>query len=196
MKLKATQGLLHTAVLLACCTGCSGLAHYVNNRASDLRQIPRLTIGLGLGLSAEAQAGPVRPTAGAAVYAELGTLYGRWKNTFVLAPCFDTNSNYGLAVLSQEGFQPVVPRRDGYHYRLYDLRLLGVRIQEDPLDAWSHHEKTWLRHTDVELGGTLGVVRASAGLSAGEIADFLLGWFGLDIAEDDAPPPETEADET
>jgi hypothetical protein len=38
---------------------------------------------------------------------------------------------------------------------------------------------------DIELAVTAGIIGARAGFSFGQLADFLLGWFGADIAEDD-----------
>ncbi len=45
-----------------------------------------------------------------------------------------------------------------------------------------------LHSFDIEAGGTIGFIlcaSAHVGFSPGEFADFMLGWFGLDIAGDD-----------
>jgi hypothetical protein len=45
-----------------------------------------------------------------------------------------------------------------------------------------------LHSFDIEAGGTLGFILCASvhvGFSPGEFADFLLGWFGVDIGEDD-----------
>lgn len=47
---------------------------------------------------------------------------------------------------------------------------------------------------DVEARLYLGVVYAKVGFSPGQFVDFVLGWFGADIAGDDVPlPPDVEA---
>ncbi len=46
---------------------------------------------------------------------------------------------------------------------------------------------------DVSVGVHALLVGASVGFSPGEFLDFLLGWFGLDIAGDDTPIPEPPA---
>ncbi|MHC5037875.1 MAG: hypothetical protein ACYTHM_11220, partial [Planctomycetota bacterium] len=124
------------------------------DRASDLKQIFRGTNGAGVGASAEVQVGPFRATLGAAVYGELGFVYGRWKNSFAMEPYWDTNSNYGAVFISSEGFQPVIKRRDG-EYRTYDLRFMTLPVKEKHNEVWSKHEKSWIRHTDIEVGATL-----------------------------------------
>jgi len=44
-----------------------------------------------------------------------------------------------------------------------------------------------------EIGFTVHcLVGVNAAIDLFELADFLLGWFGLDIAKDDKPPPEPE----
>ena len=40
---------------------------------------------------------------------------------------------------------------------------------------------------DIEASVYAGIVYARAGFSPGEFVDFLLGWFGVDIAGDDRP---------
>ena len=76
--MKTRAALLLLIILGA---GCSNFEGYMENRLSDFRDIFRLTVGPGLGVSVEAQAGPLRATAGVAVYGELGFIYGRWKNS-------------------------------------------------------------------------------------------------------------------
>ena len=46
--------------------------------------------------------------------------------------------------------------------------------------------RNWLHDFDFEVGAT-ALVGGTVGFSLGEFADFLLGWFGLDIGGDDDP---------
>ena len=59
-----------------------------------------------------------------------------------------------------------------------------------PPKWWSH---AGLHALDIEAHVFAGLVGVRVGFSPGEFLDFLLGWFGADIATDDrawAPPPE------
>ncbi len=40
---------------------------------------------------------------------------------------------------------------------------------------------------DIEVGANVLIIGARAGFSPGEFLDFLLGWFGVDVADDDRP---------
>ena len=56
--------------------------------------------------------------------------------------------------------------------------------------------RKWPDNLNVELGGSFIYVGAHAGISGGQLLDFLLGWTTLDVACDDRcgePPPEPEA---
>jgi hypothetical protein len=46
--------------------------------------------------------------------------------------------------------------------------------------------RDWLHDFDFEAGG-MALLGITIGFSLGEFLDFLLGWFGLDIADDDTP---------
>lgn len=59
----------------------------------------------------------------------------------------------------------------------------GVRIDTDALRAahrWNH-----VHAFDCGVDVYAGVVHVGVGVSPGEILDFVLGWFGLDVAGDD-----------
>ncbi|MCI0343109.1 MAG: tetratricopeptide repeat protein [Planctomycetales bacterium] len=60
-------------------------------------------------------------------------------------------------------------------------------IWTDSSDEVLQRERRWARvHAfDMEASAYAGVVGLRAGFSPGEFLDFLLGWFGLDIAGDD-----------
>ncbi len=49
--------------------------------------------------------------------------------------------------------------------------------------------KEWIHAFDVEVAVYAIVPYVRVGFSPGEFLDFLLGWFGADIAGDDPPPP-------
>lgn len=49
------------------------------------------------------------------------------------------------------------------------------------------HDRPVIHLFDIEVGVNLFIIGVDAGFSPGQLLDFLLGWFGIDIAEDDAP---------
>ncbi|MCZ6691091.1 MAG: hypothetical protein O7H41_15995, partial [Planctomycetota bacterium] len=55
-------------------------------------------------------------------------------------------------------------------------------IWTSPKGGWSR-----LHAFDIEAHLVIGFVGVRAGFSPGEFVDFLLGWFGVDIAGDDVP---------
>lgn len=48
-------------------------------------------------------------------------------------------------------------------------------------------DRPWIHLFDVEVGIGLMFFGVNAGFSPGQFLDFLLGWFGIDLAGDDAP---------
>lgn len=87
-----------------------------------------------------------------------------------------------LASYSHERI-PTVPHDPEYHTSWLPALQTGRGRSHNP---FSFHEIT-----DLEVGGTLGVVSAKVGINPLEILDFLLGCVGVDIAKDD---PEKEAE--
>jgi hypothetical protein len=89
---------------------------------------------------------------------------------------------------------------------IYDLypSLLGINVAEFwrnpnsyyPRPDWSTQAPLIREKFFIEIGATLGVIGFDLGFNPAEFADFLLGWFGLDITGDDTgvplehPPPE------
>ncbi|MCZ6689908.1 MAG: hypothetical protein O7H41_09920 [Planctomycetota bacterium] len=67
--------------------------------------------------------------------------------------------------------------------------LFGPQTREEERRARVHD-------FDIEVAVYAGFVYARAGFSPGEFADFILGWFGVDLAHDDRPigTPGTEED--
>ncbi|MCZ6687975.1 MAG: hypothetical protein O7H41_00020 [Planctomycetota bacterium] len=62
--------------------------------------------------------------------------------------------------------------------------LKDLLMKRRPMHRWAR-----LHVFDVEVGVFIGVVGVRAGFSPGEFLDFILGWFGVDIAGDDQHAP-------
>ena len=77
-------------------------------------------------------------------------------------------------------------------YRMEDKsQVEKIREESRRVTRWSR-----VHLFDIEVGAFALIVGARAGFSPGEFLDFLLGWFGADIAKDDRrwtseeePPP-------
>lgn len=59
------------------------------------------------------------------------------------------------------------------------------RIEEWKGEEGAVNRKARIHAFDIEAGVFAGIVGARVGFSPGEFVDFLLGWFGVDIAGDD-----------
>jgi hypothetical protein len=93
---------------------------------------------------------------------------------------------FGLlpGIFSMTGPEPSTPRGG------FGLRGLWDSKANRPEDRFAR-----VHIFDVEAGVSMLVVGARAGFSPGELLDFLLGWFGVDIAGDDHVLEEGEREE-
>jgi hypothetical protein len=130
-----------------------------------------------------------RPGSGIALHARVGgpdeSIHGCW---LLLPALFGQSAVPAGAGLSRAPMwsdlalvRPEVEFHDGASVTQID----GIRIDRDRLRAahrWNH-----VHAFDVSVDVFAGVVHVGVGVSLGEVADFVLGWFGLDIAGDDTP---------
>ena len=83
-------------------------------------------------------------------------------------------------------------------YALSSILIFAINFQRDSIpdgnfETTVHkHFRNHVNGFDLEAGLFLGIIGCRVGFSPGQFADFLLGWFGLDIAGDDTKVPDPE----
>jgi hypothetical protein len=180
-------------------------------RMADLRDSGQLSVGIGLGLSADAKAGVLtHPSLGfASATADWGfesrDIYGSFYSARTSEP-YASYFSYqegasGLQALNDSGFRAAfeVHEWDAAFEAISGtvgrerptvtvVEVSGVELDER-LDSgrWlgTGDPVTFNTATDFQLGATLLFVSARAGVNVLETLDFLLGFVGLDIAGDD-----------
>ncbi len=189
--MKRLSRALSAALLLATATsGCVG--HYFKHRVRDFFDPVTLDLAGGAGLGVQARASVIHTGFGYAQMYHWGLLDGvpGKHNPFGLRPEFHAD----FLVYSSEGTMT------GWPNALADQPLKATwtrREHVDPHLCWfvhaPHHPTAepamrWHEILDVKAGVNAGLVGARAGVSPGELLDFVLGWFGIDIAGDDKKP--------
>ena len=199
----ATRLLAIGAVLLS--IGCAP------GRLADLRDAGRLSVGVGLGLSADAKVGALtHPSLGvASATADCGfdsrDVYGSFYAARTSEP-YATWFGYEegepiLGALNDSGFRAAfevhewsasfVAIGQGPHDERPEV--LAGEVEGVELDGTVSRGRwlgtgdpvTFNSATDLQVGATLLFVSARAGVNILETFDFLLGFIGLDIAGDD-----------
>ncbi len=202
--------------------GCAAVGNYFANRARDLGECFRVQAGLGLGVGGGVKAsGLVEVGMGLGIgpnWFGAGWVYGmrhgllgnsaEYQYTPDWLPC-------DLQIFFPEAITWTVSGKVvGSKFVLYQERdsrssrsgtrcswgLLPGLLSWDSGGHWiwsasGDTDTVWRRiHAfDLEASVYAGIVCARVGFSPGEFLDFLLGWFGLDIAGDDTPVPEPPA---
>lgn len=174
-------------------------------RLADLRDCGKLSLGVGLGLEAEAKAGIViHPSLG--IYsvthrAGFDDRYvaGAWSEGQAVWPTMSLIALFA-SLFSWDGqdsdwdltsFVRGRERGDRIYPEYYTSWLPW--LVPSPQDYADDDPTLFYELTDVEIGGTLGIVSARVGINPLEILDFLLGLAGMDIAGDD-PKEEQKPD--
>lgn len=209
-------------VLLGVLLGCAP------GRMADLRDSGRMSLGVGLGLSADVKIGDLtHPSLGllgvAAMYGwESRHIEGRFLEARISEPYatyWFKQRGFGWAdALNDSGF------RGAFEIHGYEVAVEAIKsgADDDPPEdlgvVWAGevlrgrlYAGRWLpipgraddasplfafdSATDLQVGATLLLLQARVGFNPLEFTDFLLGFFGLDIAGDDeqAEPPGGEA---
>lgn len=210
-----TLALLLAATLLA--SGCTGLRYgsagvkrYFVDRGHDAADIFTLTAGAGVG--AKVRVGPLH--SGLGFFRDAwglrgGHLGGMWKGTYdcVLpipplggtTPIMESWGWFAIFVSCADFEQLVVPAPASERGKTFFagnmlplvLPVLGIAMnlrQADYLEESPRaYRERWYYYTQIEaVVGAGGSLRA--GFNPGELADFVLGWFGIDIYDDDRGP--------
>ncbi len=197
--------------LLACAPG----------RMNDLKDTGRASIGLGLGLSADARLGALTwPSVG---FLGTGAMYG-WDSREIEGRFFEARISepYATYWFRKDGFGWVdalngTGFRGAFEVKSFEVAIdaLTLPVDDEPHEdvgvVWEGevlagrlYAGRWLpipgradkasplgsfnELTDFQLGATLLLVQARLGLNPLEILDFLLGFAGVDIANDDEEP--------
>ncbi|MCZ6691122.1 MAG: hypothetical protein O7H41_16160 [Planctomycetota bacterium] len=194
------QPLILIAIITVA-TGCqTTVGNYLGNRGRDLGECFTIQAALGVGLAVEAKlAGVAHVCVGAGgPVLPLGFEYGRFNPpriydivpfhsayaglpvSFLLGPKSHTGTRLYPLHLSSD-----FPRNE--EHSCYWLLPGLFSFQRDVKWIWGSQGSTWARiHAfDIEAGVFVGIIGVRAGFSPGEFVDFLLGWFGVDIAGDD-----------
>lgn len=181
--------------------GCNtAVGNYFANRGRDLSECLCVDVGGGLGLGVGVSAsGLLHAGLGVGMSADrmaLGIEYGH-------AFAFGANTSPKSAGSRIELWLPIPVPATGHgpnstHQSSYRCSHSVDRVDEHycaailpgvPLTEISEHvlNRRWSRvHAwDIEASAFAGVIYARVGFSPGEFLDFLLGWFGVDIAGDD-----------
>lgn len=184
--MKTKYSLIFFLGLVASLSGCA------SGRLNDLRDCGGISLGVGIGLGAEAKLGCLtHPSIGVAAYsarvgAENRTTWGTWSEIEMFAPYLNMFLMSGGAHRDEERGVPREAWTTSY------LRLVPQDEQQGKwintlgkTDGITEQPSLFSRATDIELGVMLGIAGARLRVNPLEIVDFTLGILGLDIAKED-----------
>ncbi|MHC5039042.1 MAG: HEAT repeat domain-containing protein [Planctomycetota bacterium] len=203
--LKGTRALL-LLVLAGTCAGCS----YMEARGRDFQDCFKLSAGAGLGVYGGVGVGPVKVEAGywngysAGTNGDFGLYTGHEESFGVPFPTgFVVGPLAAIFVEKSDPFWPLIivglwvctgcnsiEYHDAQNVELLkDCKSASGRlVYLWPMPAQSDQiERTWEQYFWLEAEAYC-FVGFRVGFNIAEFADFILGWFGLDICDDDRDP--------
>jgi hypothetical protein len=194
--------LLLSVFLLVCSTGCSTVGPYLADRGRDALDIVTLQAG-GLGLGATGRLGPFQTGLFVEVLSGCGLRGGGFRHPgdFVMSEFF--TSGLEGAVMNGGGFTFQMlfmgvevfgadrgsssVRERGKSFVTVNIGQENVpffyRLYDDLPDELNDGDNPAF-YTQIELAGG-ALVSGRVGVNPGELLDFVLGWFGVDIYGDD-----------
>lgn len=167
-----------TPLVFCFALGCT----YAGNRARDFSDIFRIEGNAGLGLRANVTAGElVHAGVGSSRHHSVGLVYGVAESRWQIEDHFPLSYVYTLIEPESENLHEIdlgTPQNLARHrcYMLFPGGLHGGELYKSPI-----------HYFDIEVGVLAGVLGIEVGFSIGEFFDWLLGFFTLDIADDDSP---------
>jgi len=174
--------ILLLTVVLAAAVGSGCTSTYWANRGRDAADIVTLTLGTGFGV--KAQVGPIQPAI-IITHDIVGLRSGA-----VVPLTMDIENNYemffpipideGTMACGAAYFHPGETgekRRKDLDWRSPFPLVAYAGPKTDP-DVFSP------QYTQIEVAGG-AILTARLGVNVGELVDFLLGWFGVDMYKDD-----------
>lgn len=188
---RALRATLQALPILALAAGCSGFGQYLTARARDFGDCWRAEAGEVRGFSLSARGGGIVDLGlGWVVGETAGWTYGRWSSAGTFIDQSGSEQWFPLTP-SGTGLHAYVGAESQEHDCWWLMPALLARTSTPSGMKWiwvaSGPDGRWARvHAfDVEIAVHLFVGGVRLGFSPGELLDFALGWFGLDIAGDD-----------
>jgi hypothetical protein len=177
------------SVAVAVLCGCA-------SRMADLRDCGRLSVGVGLGLSADVKVGDLtHPSLGLMtvthrVGLENREIVGYWKEGECAFPLIEVPNKLGedCGFFTSYGRDLFAEGHDGARDQCHVVGF-WLPFERYKVGSCELKQSAFNSTTDLQAGLTLGVVSARVGVNPLEIVDFLLGFVGLDIAGDDEREP-------
>lgn len=168
--------LLAIVLLAAGVTGCASTKAYLVDRGRDAADIFSVSVGVGAG--AKARVGPVHVGL-AAVHDTVGLRGGEPFAVPILIDSLDP-LDFDLLIFGGESQE-----KAGFD-RFKEFETEGGLQCFSTVCSSTSPERPTLHpyYTEVEVAGGLGVT-LRVGFNSGELVDFILGWFGIDIFNDD-----------
>jgi hypothetical protein len=175
------------AIIAGCATG----------RTADLRDCGRFSVGVGPGLGLEAEIGVIaNPSLGImSVTRRVGfedrNVIGIWDDWEIYAPVISI-----VAITQKHKGKYDVSYSRSVEQVLYPSATRSPRSQKAGrwinIKSLDNGRPMFNRATNIEVGASLLFVSARAGINPLEIVDFILGFFGIDIANDDPKKKDKE----
>lgn len=197
------------ALAAALCAGCGVVPRYARDRAADLADCLKLEGGYGGAADFEVRATDWISTGAGAASSFRWGFEGRELVGFPGAGKSGVTHHYGLPVMPIRSWLSLEPYdHDGLIRFFYtdisvrDKRFFSPSVEPErvaksivlfdvtslPRYREPGEKRVAIQAFDLHVGATF-VLSARAGFSPGQFADFILGWFGRDLAGDDAPAP-------
>jgi hypothetical protein len=203
---RGTPCALACVLLLAASAGCA------TGRGADLQDTGRLSLGIGIGIAADAKLGALtHPAIGTRTASAMFGFDSRFVDgAFYQVGAYEPVATF-WAMRSGSSVGPAINMtgwRAAFEARAYGdaFSTVGVPVAQERPDRLARavvdeklkgtfEEGRWLplppeltfrSSTDLQLGFTLLIVSGRVGFNVLELFDFLLGFGGLDIAGDDA----------
>jgi len=170
--------VLSLAALLVSSIGCA----YGGARVRDFADVFRLEANVGYGLQVHANAGELVHTGvGTSEHYSFGPVYGEWESRWAFESHFPLSYIYSLIDPATAHLHEIDLSESGdlARHRCYMLFPGDLRTGE--------LYKSPIHYFDLEVGALAGIIGIEFGFSIGELFDWLLGFFTLDIADDDDP---------
>lgn len=161
--------MLRLSPLLLLITGCT----YFGDRARDFGDCWRLEGSFFITGGAWVHAGPILHEGLGSVEWGYGPAFG-WRYGY-------SPKGYSHSLYPAEGYGLWQHRMESGNGQNPDHRCF---VLLPPLLCDGDGPEDWLHQFDFEVGGGF-ILGVNFGFSLGEFLDFLLGWFGVDIAGDD-----------
>jgi predicted small secreted protein len=186
--MKNTIQVIALLLVAASTTGCASTKGYFVDRGRDVADVLTATVGVGVG--AKARVGPL--DAGLLVdFPVTGLKCGRCFLLSHMPLKLPPAGDLQWVLYEQEWFQwnSTLERDDPRNKDFLHMADIGEPLELifntphtfNPDHNW---RVNWSYETQIEVVVGLGPT-LRLGLNPGELADFLLGWFGIDILKDD-----------